>query len=234
MSSPTTTRLGPAADPGIATPPLEPGDELTRIEFERRYAAMPALKKAELIEGVVHMPAAVRWNQHATPHAHLMGWLAHYRAFTPHVEIGDNGSLRLDMENEPQADAAMIIEPAWGGKVKLGADDFVEGGPEFVAEIAASSVSIDLGKKLRVYRRNNVLEYLVWRVLDRQIDWFALREGRYDRLVPDASGICRSLVFPGLWLDAEALAAFDLAGALKVLQQGLDSPEHASFAGRTS
>ena len=27
-------------------PPLEPGDRLTRAEFERRYVAMPWLKKA--------------------------------------------------------------------------------------------------------------------------------------------------------------------------------------------
>lgn len=32
-------------------PPLQQGDMLTRSEFERRYAAMPHLKKAELIDG---------------------------------------------------------------------------------------------------------------------------------------------------------------------------------------
>ncbi len=35
--------------------PLENGDKLTRAEFERRYEAMPHLKKAELIEGVVYV-----------------------------------------------------------------------------------------------------------------------------------------------------------------------------------
>src|SRR5438067_5571861 len=98
-------------------PPLEAGDRLTRDEFERRYEAMPHLKKAELIEGEVYMPSPVRWNQHAGPHADLIGWLFFYRAHTPGVRVGDNGSLRLDMENEPQADAAMIIEPAFGGQV---------------------------------------------------------------------------------------------------------------------
>ena len=39
------------------TPPLEPGDRLSRAEFERRYVAMPHVKKAELIEGVVYMPS---------------------------------------------------------------------------------------------------------------------------------------------------------------------------------
>jgi hypothetical protein len=37
-------------------PPLEPGARVTRAEFERRYEAMPRLKKAELIDGVVCIP----------------------------------------------------------------------------------------------------------------------------------------------------------------------------------
>src|SRR5262249_29955958 len=86
--------------------------------------------------------------------ADLIGWLFFYRAHTPGVRAGDNGSLRLDMENEPQADAAMIIEPAFGGQVKL-EDDYVVGAPEWAGEIAASSASIDLHKKFRVYRRNS-------------------------------------------------------------------------------
>ena len=39
--------------------PLEHGDHLTREEFERRYEAMPHVRKAELIEGVVYMPSPV-------------------------------------------------------------------------------------------------------------------------------------------------------------------------------
>ena len=42
-----------AISPILTIPPLENGDKLTRAEFERRYHAMPNLKKAELIEGVV-------------------------------------------------------------------------------------------------------------------------------------------------------------------------------------
>src|SRR5436305_10747466 len=102
-----------------ATPPLEPGDHLTRDEFERRYDAMPQLKKAELIEGVVHMPSPVRFEQHAEPHAHLMGWLFQYRAFTPGVRCGDNGTVRLDLDNEPQPDAFLIIDPARGGQAQI-------------------------------------------------------------------------------------------------------------------
>src|SRR4051812_39117355 len=139
--------------------PLEPGDHLTRAEFERRYDAMPGLKKAELIEGEVHMPSPVRWDHHAEPHADFIGWLAFYRAHTSGVSVGDNGSIRLDIENEPQPDATMIILPSHGGRVLLDADDYVAGGPEFIGEVSASTVSIDLHKKMRVYRRNQVQEY---------------------------------------------------------------------------
>jgi Uma2 family endonuclease len=213
------------------TPLLEPGDQLTRPEFERRYEAMPYLKKAELIEGEVYLPSPVRWNQHAGPHADLIGWLFFYRAHTPGVRVGDNGSLRLDMENEPQADAAMIIEPAFGGQVKL-EDDYVVGGPEWAGEIAASSVSIDLHKKFRVYRRNLVTEYVVWRVLDNAIDWFVQREGRFEPLSVNAAGYYQSEVFPGLWLDPVAMAHGDAAKVLQVLQRGLATPEHTAFVAR--
>lgn len=214
------------------TVPLEPGDQLTREEFERRYDAMPRLKKAELIEGTVHMPTPARWNQHAGPHADLIGWLVVYRAGTPGVRVGDNGSIRLDLDNEPQPDAAMIVEPACGGRVRLSPDDSVVGGPELVGEIAASSVNIDLNTKLRVYRRNQVQEYIVWRVLDRAIDWFVLRQSQYDRLPRGPDGIYRSEVFPGLWLDAAQMAEFNLATVLQVLQQGLASAEHTAFVAR--
>ena len=128
----------------VLTPPvplLENGDHLTRDEFERRYEAMPDGKKAELIEGVVHMPSPVRLQQHGSPHADLVGWLIVYRAATPGVQVGDNTTIRLDLDNEPQPDALMMIEPACGGQARVDADGYVAGGPELVAEVAASSVS---------------------------------------------------------------------------------------------
>jgi Uma2 family endonuclease len=123
----------------------------------------------------------------------------------------------------------MIIDPALGGQARLSADDYVEGGPELAAEVAASSAAIDLNNKLRVYRRNQVQEYVVWRVLDGAVDWFILAEGRYDRLVLGPDGVYRSRVFPGLWLDAAALVRGDLAAVQRALQQGITSPEHAAF-----
>jgi hypothetical protein len=210
-------------------PPLEAGDHLTRAEFERRYGAMPKLKKAELIEGVVYMPSPVRAEQHGNPHADLISWLGVYRASTSGVRVSDNATLRLDLDNEPQPDALMYIEPAFGGQAQIDADGYLVGGPELVAEVAASSVSIALNTKLRVYRRNGVREYIVWRVEDQAIDWFVLRQGQYEQLQRTAAGFLQSEQFPGLWLDADALMAFNLARVLEVVQQGLASPEHAVF-----
>jgi hypothetical protein len=213
-------------------PPLESGDVLTRVEFERRYDAMPHVKKAELIEGVVYMPSPTRLQRHGRPNRHLSTWLGYYEAGTPGVEGGDNTTVRLDLDNEPQPDAMLLINPECGGQCRISPDDYVEGAPELVGEVAASSVSIDLNAKLHVYRRCGVREYIVWRVLDAEIDWFILREGRYDRLAPDAEGIVRSEVFPGLWLDSAALIRGELARVLEILQRGVESSGHARFVAR--
>jgi Uma2 family endonuclease len=218
-----------AADGRI--PPLQNGDRLTRPEFERRYAAMPHVKKAELIEGVVFMPCPVS-NEHAEPHFDLISWLGFYRAATPGISGGDNGTLRLDLDNEPQPDAFLRILTENGGQARVDEDGYVSGAPELVAEVARSSVSIDLHAKLNAYRRNGVREYLVWRVEDRTIDWFILRDGRYEPLTFGADGLYRSEILPGLWLDAAALLRGDLLTVFQTVQRGLESPEHAAFLHR--
>jgi hypothetical protein len=210
-------------------PPLKQGDRLTREEFEHRYDAMSGLRKAELIEGLVSIPPSGRWRQDACPRADLVGWLGVYQACTAGVQVGAHASIRLDLDNEPQPDAAIIVEPRCGGQVRLSPDDYVIGGPELVGEVAASSVNIDLNAKLRVYRRNEVREYIVWRVLDQAIDWFILRQSQYERLPLSPAGIYQSEVFPGLWLDPAQMTQFNLAAVLQVLQQGIASPEHARF-----
>lgn len=210
-------------------PPLETGDHLSRDEFERRYNAMPEGIKAELVEGMVYMaPPALPWDYHGTPHAKLMFWLVHYRAATCGLVVGDNSSVRLDLDNEPQPDAAMIIHPTYGGQARFGADGLLEGAPEFVGEVSATTVSIDMNAKLGAYRRNGVREYLVWRVREKAIDWFALRNGEF-KLLPSTGNIIRSEVFPGLWLDSAALIDDDPTNVLRVLNEGLASPDHAAF-----
>ena len=211
-------------------PLLQNGDCLTRPEFERRYEAMPQLKKAELIEGVVYMPSPVRYEGHGRQHSALNGWLLVYSASTPGVAVADNTTVRLDLDNEPQPDVMLRI--VHGGQSRVDAEGFIEGAPELVAEVASSSVAYDLHQKLDVYRRHGVREYIVWRTQDNAIDWFILREGHYEQLPLDAHGLYKSETFPGLWLDPTALLADDLATVLNVLGTGASSQEHAQFVGR--
>jgi Uma2 family endonuclease len=228
MATPTTR----SGLPDDGRPLLETGDRLSRAEFEHRYEAYPHLKKAELIEGMVYRPSPVRQRRHGRPHGHLLTWLGVYEANTPGVEMGGNSTARLDVANEPQPDGLLLIDPVRGGQARLSADDYIEGSPELVAEVSASTVSIDRHAKLAVYQRNAISEYIVWRVEDRAVDWFVLRDSQYERFAPDAQGTLRSTVFPGLWLDAAALVRSDLATVLAVLQQGVASREHGAFVAR--
>ncbi len=211
------------------TPPLTAGDRLSRAEFERRYAAMPECKKAELIEGVVYVPSPVSHVRHGAPHAVLATWMGTYALATPGVECADNSTVRLDLDNEPQPDLLLRVAGELGGRSRLDVDGYVEGPPELVAEIAASSVSYDLHDKLRVYRRSGVQEYVVWRVDDRALDWLVLREGEYVPLPLDAHGVVRSEVFPGLWLTVPALMAGDGPGLMRTLHEGMGTSEYGGF-----
>jgi Uma2 family endonuclease len=212
-----------------AVPPLENGDHLTREEFERRYDAMPNLKRAELINGVVYMSPPVSIHGHGKPHIFLATVLGTYSSVTPGLDVADNSSVRLDLKNMPQPDLFLMIRPTHGGQAKVDKDDYLEGAPELIVEIAASSVSYDLHEKMTVYQKNGVREYIVWRTLEGQFDLLALSAGQYRSIAPDAQGILRSQVFPGLWIDTAALLSDDLAKALGTLQTGLASNEHAVF-----
>jgi Uma2 family endonuclease len=216
--------------PASIIPPLTNGDKLTRYEFERRYNAVSKLKKAELIEGIVYiMPAALRFRSHGQPHGRILTWLGNYEAMTPGVALGVEPTVRLDLDNEPQPDAVLIIIPEVGGQTRISEDDYIEGPPELVVEIAASSVAIDLHGKKQAYRRNGVREYIVWQVLDEKLSWFSLQEGEYLELAPNEEGVLQSRVFPGLWLAVNELLTGNMQVVLNVLQTGLQSVEHADF-----
>lgn len=218
-----------SSKPQIAVPPLENGDRLSRKEFERRYAAAPHIKKAELIEGVVYVAAALRFRSHGQPHAQLIGWLFNYQIATIGTALADNTTVRLDLDNEPQPDIALFIEPEFGGRVQISRDDYLEGAPELIAEIAASSAAYDLGDKKKAYRRNGVREYLVWQMFENKFDWFVLQDDEYVPLLPDETGIIRSQTFPGLWLAIDSLLNGEMLQVMARLQQGLNSPEHQAF-----
>ena len=210
--------------------PLENGDRFTRQEFERRYAPRADIKKAELIEGVVHIPSAVRFAGHGEPHSWILAWLGSYCASTPGVRVADSATVRLDSNNEPQPDALLRIEPEAGGNSRLSDDDYVEGAQVLIVEIASSSGSCELHDKLRAYLRNGVREYVVWCVYDGELDWFVLKEGEYVSLAPATTGgVIQSHVFPGLRLAVDALLVGDVAHVLAVLQEGVGTAEHVEF-----
>jgi Uma2 family endonuclease len=217
----------PKHPPLFTIPPLENGDRLSRVEFERRYAAMPADCKAELIQGMVYVAAAVPFRSHGQPHSYLNAWLFNYQVATPGIEIADTITVRLDDQNAPQPDMALFI--AAGGQTTISEDDYVEGAPELLAEVSASTVAIDLGVKKRAYLQSGVQEYIVWRTLDHAIDWFYLDNGIYVDLPPDDDGIIRSRQFPGLWLDRAALLHGNMPEVIAVLQTGLASTAHQTF-----
>jgi Uma2 family endonuclease len=218
---------GPAAE--LSEPVLEAGDRLSRDEFERRYARLPHLKKAELIEGIVYMPSPVRARKHAQPHLLLGTWLETYASETPGVEAFDNASVRLDLDNEPQPDLVLIKAPAKGGQTRISADDYLEGAPELAVEIVGSSRAYDLHQKKAAYRRNQVREYLAWITGEQRLVWWELREGEYQEITLTADGLLKSHLFPGLWLDAPALQRLDMKAVLAALRRGLECPEHRTF-----
>ncbi len=196
------------ATPSI--PSLDAGARMNRIEFERRYEASPPRLKAELIEGVVYVASPVG-HSHGDEHFRLIAWLGAYAVRHPDVTGSDNATIRLDLDNEPQPDAHLRYTSS--GKTRI-VDEYIEGPPELVAEIAVTSQSIDLHDKLAAYRRNGVQEYIVWRVHDRAIDWFSLERGEYIRLERDERGVVHSRVFPRLRLAVQSLIDGDMAAVL--------------------
>jgi hypothetical protein len=74
-----------------------------------------------------------------------------------------------------------------------------------------------------------VREYLVWRTLEGQLDWFVLDQDEYRSNAPAGQGVVRSPHFPGLALAVEALLEHDAAKVLDVLQTEMQTPAHAAF-----
>jgi Uma2 family endonuclease len=215
-------------------PPLENGDRLTRYEFERRYQAMPRHQKAELIEGVVYLAYPLRFESHAEAHSYIITFLGVYQASTPGVRLGIEPTVRLDSDNEPQPDGVLLITSSARGQSRLSEDDYIEGAPELVVEIAASSVAIDLHDKKKAYRRNGIQEYIIWQIFENKLYWFSLQQGEYISLEVDADGVIKSQVFPGLWLSVVDLLSGNMQQVLAVLQLGLNSPKHQIFVQQLS
>jgi Uma2 family endonuclease len=214
----------------VAIPPLVEGQRLDQPEFHRRYEAMPPGTRAELINGVVYMPSPLGI-AHGKSSGRVVAWLSHYELHTPGVEILDGATTILGRKSEPQPDALLRILPACGGQTR-DVRGYVRGAPELVVEVARATRYQDLGPKLNDYERAGVKEYVVRAMGPDEVIRHVLRRRRLVTLPVGADGWYHSEVFPGLWLDPQALLANDLAGLLAALDGGLATPAHAEFVAK--
>lgn len=188
-------------------------------EFLRRWEGMPNLKKVELINGVVHMPPMLS-EEHGDQDNLFGTWIGIYSLSTPGTRSSTNRSYQLNDDNAPQPDQSLRILPKLSENL---------GVPELVLETALSSLKFDLGDKLKLYEEAGVQEYIVADIARDKLHWFRLQEGKFQPLEPGEDGIYRSVVFPGLWLDAVAVFQYDRKRFQEVTHAGLASPEHATF-----
>jgi Uma2 family endonuclease len=236
MSTTTRSHFPSAAQFAPSTiPQLVNGDALEADEFLRRYEAMPDVKKAELIDGVVYIMASpVSLLKHGEPDSVMQTWAGTYSIETPGVHSATNTTTRLAPRIIPQPDGSLRYSVSRGGSSCVGADGYLVGPPELVFEVSASSSSIDVNKKLHDYLKAGVQEYIAWLTEESVLKWWYLKDGQYLLLPEDKDGILRSRVFPGLWLDSKALLKGDTKRVMSVLRKGLKSKEHAAFAKRVS
>jgi Uma2 family endonuclease len=211
----------------VALPPLLfEGDHLGADDFLRIWETLPELKYAELIDGVVFLASPLGLD-HGTTHYKVIHWLSSYSSRTPGLQGGTDTTWVMGSKNVPQPDIFLRILPEYGGQsgaTKGGR--YAAGAPELIIEITGSSHSRDLGAKKELYRSVGVREYLTVELNSRQIVWRELVDGAYHEIAPDARGVLRSSVFPGLWLQPDAVWEGNL---LEVLEEGLRSSEHAAF-----
>jgi Uma2 family endonuclease len=212
-------------------PPLENGDQLDQPTFHARYEAMPQDCRAQLIGGIVYIPSPQKM-----PHGETQGlvfrWLDEYAEATPGTKALLNTTQILGPDSEPEPDACLFIAPEYGGSVYADEDDYLHGAPELIVEVSSSTESIDVHRKKQDYQKAGVREYVVLALRMQKVFWFVRQRGKYKETPLPAGGIFRSRMFPGLWLDAEAMLRCYRFGVLAALKRGLAAPEHAAFVAK--
>jgi Uma2 family endonuclease len=206
--------------------PLMNGDRMTQAEFHRAYEAYPEDTKFELIGGIVYRASPLR-RRHGRNHVVLSYLLEHYASETLGLELLDNATTILGEESEPQPDLTRRILSEFGGQSRETKQDYVEGPPELLAEVAHSSRAIDLHRKRDDYELAGVQEYIVLSVEEPKLLWFDFTAK--DSIKPDRSGIARSRAFPGLWINVPALLAGQRKALIATLNLGLKSRAHSAF-----
>jgi Uma2 family endonuclease len=209
-------------------PPLENGDHLDQPTFHARYQAMPEDCRAELIGGIVYMPSPQKI-PHSETQLLVVRWLDEYAEATPGIKALLNNTQILGPDSEPEPDACLFIAPDYGGRVYVDEEDYLHGAPELIVEVSSSTESIDLNRKKQDYQKAGVQEYVVLALRLQQVFWFVRSRGKYKEAPLPVDGIFRSRVFPGLWLDAEAMLRCHRQGVLAALKHGLATDEHTAF-----
>ena len=211
----------------VAAPYLHAGDNMTRDKFLRIWNKLPNLKRAELIGGIVYIMSSPLSIEHGDMDNNMGVWIGNYRIATPGCASGNNASALL-LDDCPQPDLNLRVKPEFGGKSRV-QKKLLAGPAELLIEVCLSSASLDLHQKFDLYEEAGVPEYLVVILKKKQIRWHRLVNGKYKLLAPDAEGVYRSHVFPGLWLDSVALFKDDMAKVLATLNDGLAADEHQQF-----
>ena len=194
------------------------GNKLDQPTFHRLYEQTPQGFKAELIGGIVHVASPVGI-AHNDPHVLVIAWLSNYAVAKPNTHVLDNATVILDDQSEPQPDAGLRYRQ---GTSRI-SDNRCNGPPELVIEVSDSTVVHDLFDKRADYERHGVSEYLVLAVEESRAIWFTRGDdGGFVELSPTA-GKLQSCIFPGLWLDPDALFDLDHVRVMAVLNEGLAS-----------
>jgi Uma2 family endonuclease len=192
---------------------------------------MPDDIHAELIGGIVYMSSPQKPPHSKTTHL-VSCWLGEYEEKTPGTEVLAGATDIMGVESEPEPDHCLLIVPECNGQTSLNEKGYLAGAPELIVETASTTESRDLHQKKADYERAGVLEYVVVALRSRRVFWFTLRSGEFKEVKPGVGGIFRSRVFPGLWLDPDALLNLDRRKLLHVLRRGLRSKEHEAFVAK--
>lgn len=228
MASVVAEKRPPNFPSSKTAPPLEQGAFLSASEFLRRYENMPDLKKAELIDGIVYMGSPVSL-LHGRPDQLAQLWVGTYVLRTPPIDSASNVTVCFDGQNISQPDLLVRIPEEFGGISIVTPEHYVQGPPDLIIEIAATSASVDSNQKFSLYQRCGVPEYVVWKTLEPGIKWFLLDQDEYRENLPDGQGIIRSRRFPGLALDTEAALSLDRERLIATLEKEMASEAHGAF-----
>ena len=202
--------------PSLKDTRLITGMRLELDEFLSRWEALPELKNAELIDGIVFvsLPVTLEHGQRANI---LNWWLSHYVGDKRGCEAASNVTCTM-LGQSPQPDVLLRLTEEHGGQ-SIDTGYLLAGAPELVVDICETSFEIEFGPELELYQKAEVRENITIRTLPPPgIVWRVLVDGSYRVNEPDSKGILRSQCFPGLWLDTEGFWAEDCVRMRETLE----------------